>query len=169
MDFRQETCDQLIQLLDEYTNTLLRNLRQFLKIGDEVGGGLIANACIPCLASLAALCHFAAREGPGTTARGLMDKLCDSALSKLATLTRDTHIEEYSYFDLLLEVRVNCSPPHADQSCAEERHVCADVVEKIPRNPRRQNQCTFIWRARATAEVEEDRVPSAFGFPKQYP
>lgn len=104
MDLWQEKCDQLIQLLDEHAGVLQRNLRQFLKIGDDAGGGLIASVCIPCLASLAALCHFAARAEPGTTTRGSMDKLCDSTLSKLATLTRDTHIEEYSYFDLLLEV-----------------------------------------------------------------
>jgi len=83
---------------------LLRNLHQFLKIGDGVGGGLIARACICCLASLAALCHLTARVESATISRGLLDRLCDSALSKLATLTQDTHIEEYSNYDLLIEV-----------------------------------------------------------------
>lgn len=107
--------DQLIQLLEEYTATLLRNLHQFLKIGDDAGGGLIASACICCLASLAALYHLTTRTESATVVRDLLDKLCDSTLSKLATLTRDTHIEGFSHYDLLLEVYTPL-PPHSLES-----------------------------------------------------
>ena len=101
----RETCNQLIQLLDRYTATRLQDRHRFLKIGDDVGGTLIAKACIPCLASLAALCHLIVQVEPAATTRDRMDKLCDLALSALATVTQDTDIEEYTYHDLLLEVR----------------------------------------------------------------
>ncbi|KAF9651175.1 hypothetical protein BDM02DRAFT_3259184 [Thelephora ganbajun] len=104
MDRWRETCSQLIQLLDEYSDVLLRNLRQFLKIGDDAGGSLIASACISCLAHLAALYHFAARTEPAATASDPMDKLCDRTLLKLATLTQDARIKEYTYYDLLLKM-----------------------------------------------------------------
>lgn len=100
----RETCDRLIWLLDEYTVTRLQNRHRFLKIGDDVGGTLIASACIPCLASLAALCHLVTQLEPAVATKDRMDSLCDLALSTLATVTQDTDIEEYTYHDLLLEV-----------------------------------------------------------------
>ena len=100
----RKTCDRLIRLLNEYTATRLQDRHQFHKIGDDAGGTLIAKACIPCLASLAALCCLVAQMEPAATTRDQMGKLCDLALSNLATVTQDTDIEEYTYHDLLLEV-----------------------------------------------------------------
>lgn len=160
----RETCDRLIWLLEEYTATRLQNRHHFLKIGDDVGGTLIASACIPCLASLAALCHLMTQIEPAATTRDGMDQLCDSALSSLTAVTQDADIEEYTYYDLLLEVYHRLLFPSS--TVVLKTDVRVDVVERVPPNLRRQNQRTFTCRTRATATVERYRIPSTFGSEK---
>ena len=161
----RETCGRLIQLLDEYTATRLQDRHRFLEIGDDVGGTLIAKACIPCLASLAALCYIVAQVGPAGTTGDRMDKLCDLALSTIATVTRDTDIEEYTYHDLLLEVRRRFRPLSFTVVLKGGVHI--DVVERVPPDLRRQNQLAVAYRTWTTAAVERHRIPSAYGSEKQ--
>ena len=136
----RDTCDRLIQLLDEYSTTRLQDRHRFLKTGDDVGGTLIAKACIPCLASLAALCHLVDQVEPVGITGNCMDKLCDSALSTLATVTQDTDIEEYTYHDLLLEV-YRCLR-FLSSTVVLKSGARIDVVERVPPSLRRQNQLT---------------------------
>ena len=163
----RETCNRLIQLLDQYTVTRLQDRHRFLKIGDDVGGILMAKACIPCLASLAALCHLVAQMEPTATTRDRMDKLCDLALSTLATVTQDTDIEEYTYHDLLLEVYHRLRL--LSSTIVLKSGVYIDVVERVPPNLRRQNQRAVTCRTCATAAVERYRIQSAFGSENQSP
>ena len=160
-------CGRLIQLLDEYTTTRLQNRHRFLEIGDDVGGTLIAKACIPCLASLAALCHLVAQMEPAAATGDRADKLCDLTLSTLATVTQNADIEEYTYHDLLLEVRYR--PRLLSSTVVLKSGVYIDVVERVPPNLRRQNQLTVACRTWATAAVERHRVTSAFGSERQPP
>ena len=163
----RETCNQLIQLLDRYTTTRLQDRHRFLKIGDDVGGTLIAKACIPCLASLAALCHLIGQMEPAATTGDRMDKLCDLALSTLATVTRDTDIEEYTYHDLLLEVHRRFRLLSSTIVLKSGVHI--DIVGGVPPNLRRQNQLTVTCRTWDAAAVERHHIQSAFGFEKQSP
>jgi len=38
--------------------------------------------------------------------RGSMDSLCELTLAKLGDLSREVHVEMYSYFDILTGVRI---------------------------------------------------------------
>ena len=163
----RETCNQLIQLLDRYTTTRLQDWHRFLKIGDDVGGILMAKACIPCLASLAALCHLIDQVVPADTTGDRMDRLCDLTLSTLATVTQDTNIEEYTYQDLLLEVYHRLRLLSSTAILKSGVHI--DVVERVPPNLRRQNQFTITCRTWVVAAVERHRIQSAFGSEEQPP
>ena len=99
----RQSCDQLITLLDGYSETLLRNLRTFIEIGDNSGAEMIWSSCITCLAYLTALCELVGRTEPTTSLA--MNALCDGNLEKLGHLTEDVRLEEYTYLDLLLGVR----------------------------------------------------------------
>lgn len=99
----RRSCDQLVALLDEYSDTLLRNLREFVEIGDESGAEIIWSSCITCLAHLTALCELAGRMESTVSLR--MNGLCDCNLEKLGHLTEDMRSEEYTHLDLLLGVR----------------------------------------------------------------
>jgi hypothetical protein len=99
----RQSFDHLISLLDGYSDTLLRNLRRFIDIGDNIGAEIIWNSSISCLAHLSALCELMGRMEP--TANIAMNSLCDSNLEKLGQLTEDLRVEEYTYLDLLLGVR----------------------------------------------------------------
>lgn len=98
----RQSCDQVITLLDGYSDTLLHNLRRFIEIGDNGGAEIIWSSCIACLAHLTALCELVGRTEP--TASLAMNALCDSSLEKLGHLTEDMRLEEYTYLDLLLGV-----------------------------------------------------------------
>ena len=96
--------DQLVTRLDEYSDTLLRNLRRFLEIGDNRGAEVIQSSCVACLAHLAVLCDLISGLEPNSKPR--MDSVCDSSLKRLGYLTRDMRIDGYTYLDILLGVRL---------------------------------------------------------------
>ena len=106
----RQPCDQLVTLLDGYSDELLRNLRVFIEIGDNSGAEMISSSCIACLAYLAALCELVGRTEP--TASPAMNALCDVNLEKLGHLTEDTRSgsEEYTHLDLLLGVSTHKFP-----------------------------------------------------------
>ena len=101
-------CAGPVTRLDEYSDTLLRNLRTFLQIGDIQGAQIIQSSCIGCLAHLAVLCDLISCSDPNSKLQ--MDTICDSSLERLGNLTQEMNFEEYTYFDLLLRVRhrVDC-------------------------------------------------------------
>ena len=98
-----QTCDQLITRLGQYSDTLLRNLRQFLNVEDNRGAEIIRSSCIACLAHLAMLCDHISRLEPNSKPQ--MDVVCDSSLKRLGHLSRDMRIDRYTYIDVLLGVR----------------------------------------------------------------
>jgi hypothetical protein len=98
----RQSCDELVALLDGYSDTLLLNLQRFIEIGDKSGAETIWSSCITCLAYLTTLCEFIGRTEP--TASLAMNALCDSNLEKLGHLTEDMRLEDYTYLDLLLGV-----------------------------------------------------------------
>ena len=89
--------------LDEYSDTLLRNMRNFLQIKDQQGAEIIQSSCVDCLAHLAVLCDLVGRSEPNSKPQ--MDAVCDSSLGRLGRLTQEMSFDEYTYFDLLLMVR----------------------------------------------------------------
>ena len=97
-----QSCDQLVFLMDNYSQTLLFNLQRFQELGDKSGPGVIRSSCVNCLAHLAVLCEALGQIEPTRTQ---LDRLCDSSLERLCELARDMHTEEYTRFDLLLGVR----------------------------------------------------------------
>jgi len=99
----KQICDGVVTRLDEYSNTLLRNIRTFQQIGDTQGAEIIQGSCVGCLGHLAVLCDLASRSEP--TSKVQMDTICYSSLERLGHLTQDMDFEEYTYFDLLLKVR----------------------------------------------------------------
>jgi hypothetical protein len=97
-----QSCDQLVFLLDNYSQTLLFNLQRFQGLGDKSGAGVIRSSCVDCLAHLAVLCEAL---GQIESTRTHLDTLCDSSLERLCELTGDMRLEEYTRLDLLLGVR----------------------------------------------------------------
>ena len=102
MDY--EKINQLALVLDRFSDSLMENLQQFIEIQDSSGVETIWTCCVTCLGHLAALCHFISHAVP--TLRGSMDDLCNLALDRLTSLSHEVRIEEYSYFDVLTEVRI---------------------------------------------------------------
>ena len=82
----------------------MENLQRFIEVEDASGVGTIWTCCVTCLGHLAALCRLTSHAVP--TLRGLMDGLCDLALEKLAGLSHEVHIEDYTHFEVLTGVRV---------------------------------------------------------------
>ena len=80
------------------------NLRLFIEMGDNSGVETIWTCCVTCLGHLAALSYLIGQREP--TLKGSMTNLCDQTLSKLGALSREVHVEEYSYLDVLTEVRI---------------------------------------------------------------
>ena len=105
----KQICDGLVTCLDEYSDTLLRNVRTFIWIGDTQGAEIIQSCCVSCLAHLAALCNLISRLEPNF--RPQMDAVCDSSLKRLGHLTEEMSFEGYTYFDLLLKVRRQVDHP----------------------------------------------------------
>jgi hypothetical protein len=89
--------------LDEYSDTLLRNIRKFLEIGDRHGAEVIQTSCVGCLAHLAVLCDLISRLEPNSKPQ--TDVVCDSSLKRLGHLTKGMNFDEYTHLDLLLGVR----------------------------------------------------------------
>jgi len=100
----RQSCDQVVTLLDDYSQTMLSNMRRFQELRDSSGAGMIGASCVNCLAHLAVLCETLNKVGPVPQ----MDlyALCDSTLERLGELARDIRMEEYTHLDLLLGVRV---------------------------------------------------------------
>ena len=96
-------CDALVTCLDEYSDALLRGIRESLRIGDNPGAEIIQSSCVGCLAHLALLCNLVSRLEPNSKPQ--MDAVCDSSLERLGHLTQEMSFEGYTYFDLLLRVR----------------------------------------------------------------
>ena len=95
---------QLALVLDKFSCSLMENLQRVIEIEDSSGIETIWTCCVTCLGHLAALCHFISHAVP--TLRGSMDDLCNLALDRLTSLSHEVRIEEYSYFDVLTEVRI---------------------------------------------------------------
>jgi hypothetical protein len=95
--------NQLVIRLDEYSETLLRHLQRFLKVGDNRGAEVIQRSCVACLAHLAILCDLT--NGLEPNFKPQMDAICDSSLERLGHLTRGMRIDGYTYLDILLGVR----------------------------------------------------------------
>jgi hypothetical protein len=89
--------------LDNYSQTLLSNLRRFQELGDQSGAAMIRGSCVECLAHLAVLCEALSKVGPAPQTE--LDTLCDSTLERLGELAGDMYMEEYTHLDLLLGVR----------------------------------------------------------------
>ena len=89
--------------LDEYSDTLLENIRRFVEIGDRHGAEIIQGGCVGCLAYLAVFCDLVGRLEPNSKPQ--MDAICDSSLERLGRLTQEIDFEEYTYLDLLVKVR----------------------------------------------------------------
>ena len=98
----EQICHELVARLDEYSDTLLRNMRNFLHIEDRQGAEIIQSSCVGCLAHLAVLCDLVGRLEPDSKPQ--MDAVCDSSLERLGRLTQEMRFDEYTYFDLLLMV-----------------------------------------------------------------
>ena len=98
----RQSCDQVLASLEEFSQNLFENLKQFREYGDKAGADLIGSNCIACLAHLAVLYEVIGRMHPG--ARDIFT-LCDSALRRLGSLTSDLQFDEYTCLDLLLGVR----------------------------------------------------------------
>ena len=80
------------------------NLQRFIEAGDSSGAEMIWTCCVTCLGHLTALSHLVSQRE--STLRSSMDGLCDLTLDKLVDLSREVHVEVYSYFDVLTEVRI---------------------------------------------------------------
>ena len=93
----------MISNLCQYSETLLRNIRRFVEIGDSLGAEIIQNSCVCCLSHLAVLCDLIGQLEPNSKPR--MDDICDWSLERLGDLTQEMYFEEYTYLDLLMRVR----------------------------------------------------------------
>lgn len=98
----QQSCDQTLISLEEFSRNLLRSIGRFRDYGDKNRADVISSSCITCLAHLAILHEVACRVG---RVDGEMYALCDSALQRLGMLTSEFYLDEYTYLDLLLGVR----------------------------------------------------------------
>ena len=98
----RESRHQLVLAMDNFCNDLMKNLQRFIEVKDAGGAGMIWTCCITCLGHLAALCHFISQTE--LTLRGAMDNMCKLALDRLANLSYEAHIEEFTHFDVLTGV-----------------------------------------------------------------
>ena len=105
---RRESCHQLVQALDEFSNSLMGNLKYFITLGDSSGVETIWACCVTCLAHLALLCHLVGQREPASSES--MGSLCDRTLEKLGNISFEVHIERYSHFDVLTGVCILAVP-----------------------------------------------------------
>ncbi|KAF9779641.1 hypothetical protein BJ322DRAFT_368458 [Thelephora terrestris] len=96
---RQRSCLRIVYALDTFSSDLMRNLEQFVSIGDASGVETIWTCCVICLSHLAALCHFMSQTD--TTLSKSTNNLYDLTLEKLCNLSLKVPIESYSHFDVL--------------------------------------------------------------------
>jgi len=81
---------------------LLDNVKRFREYGDKHGADVLSSSCIACLAH-AILYEVVCRTDP---VAGEIYVLCDLALERLGMLTSELQLDEYTYLDLLLGVRL---------------------------------------------------------------
>ena len=98
----KQSCNQLMAILHDHSQTLLSNLQRFEGLGDKSGAGLLRGCCIVCFAHLALLCEALSTLGP--VPQTGVNALCDSSLEGLGELSNVTCMEEYTRHDLLLGV-----------------------------------------------------------------
>ena len=91
-----------MRALDEFCKDLSRNLERFIRLEDNSGTEIIWTSCVACLAHLAALCNLVCRTEPASSVS--MGHLCDLTLEKLANISLEVRIEQYSHFDVLTGV-----------------------------------------------------------------
>ena len=94
----------MLESLEEFSQKLLDDVGTFRRDGNKSGADVISSSCIACLAHLSTLYEVIGRNDPSAEVK--MDSLCDSTLQKLGTLTSELHLDEYTYLDLLLGVRL---------------------------------------------------------------
>jgi len=82
----------------------MENLQRSNEVGDRSGVETIWTCCVTCLPHLTALSHFISQREPAL--KRSMNNLCDLTLDKLGDLCREVHVDVYSYFDVLTEVRI---------------------------------------------------------------
>ena len=99
----RRSCDQILASLEEFSQSLLGNMKRFRECGDKSGADVIGSSCIACLAHLVVLYEVVCRTDPAAVE---MYNLCDSALQRLGILTSELCFDEYTYLDLLLGVRL---------------------------------------------------------------
>ena len=96
----------MLELLEEFSKKLVDDITTFRLHGDKSGADVVSDSCIACLAHLAVLYEIISRNDPSAK----VDGLCDSALRRFGTLTSELHLDEYTYLDLLLGVRLTFLP-----------------------------------------------------------
>ena len=100
----RQSCDRTLASLEEFSQSLLGNAKRFRVHGDKNGADVISSSCIACLAHLAVLYEVVGRSDPITRETC---NLCDSALQRLGMFTYELQLDEYTYIDLLLGVRIS--------------------------------------------------------------
>ena len=100
----RRSCDKILVSLEEFSRSLLDNVKIFRKHGDKSGADVISSNCIACLAHLAVLCEVVCQTDPLSREAY---SLCDSALQRLGMLTSEFNSDEYTHLDLLLGVRLS--------------------------------------------------------------
>lgn len=100
----RQSCDRILVSLEDFSQKLLNNAKRFRENGDKSSADVISSSCITCLAHLAILYEVVCQTDP---VAGEMYKLCDSALQRLGMQTYELQMEEYTYLDLLLGVRLS--------------------------------------------------------------
>ena len=94
----------MLESLEEFSKKLLDDIKTFRLHGDKSGTDVVSCSCIASLANLALPYEVVSRNGPSSETK--VDSLCDSALRRLGTLTSELRVDEYTYLDLLLGVRL---------------------------------------------------------------
>ena len=104
LGFWRRSCDHIIASLEEFSQNLLDNLKRFREYGDKNRADELSSSCIASFAHLATLYDAVCRMDPVDRE---MHIRCESALQRLGMLTSELHLDEYTYLDLLLGVRLS--------------------------------------------------------------
>jgi hypothetical protein len=87
-----------------FSLNLFSNVKRFRELGSKEDADVISTSCIACLAHLAILYKVVCQMDPASGFK--LYTLCDSALQRLGALTSELRVDEYTYLDLLLGVRL---------------------------------------------------------------
>jgi hypothetical protein len=105
----RDSCDQMLESLEGFSQKLLSNVETFRKHGDKNGAYILSSSCIASLSHLAVLYEVTGQTDPAAKAQ--MDHSCDLSLQRLGELTSELQPDEYSYLDLLLGVCLTLCHP----------------------------------------------------------